>query len=219
MGIGLNHGSDAVRNQNGQAMGRKGHQTRQRLIEATVRQLENDRLRDLRVADIARAAGTSTATFYVYFPDVADAALAALEEVTQSTPELLAIIEEDWSEGDPEARAQRIVDGYAAVWAKHHALFRVRNLAADEGDRRFRTARENAILGALMAVSAAIKRAQDAGWAAPQLDPVSTAGVLMTMLERFGAVQHYYRYSGVERRHMTVAAAHMLAHVMGPPQR
>lgn len=213
----MGDGFAAGRNQNGQAMGRKGLQTRRRLIDATVAQLENNRLRDLRVADIARAAGTSTATFYVYFPDVADAALAALEELTQSTPELLALIEADWSIGDPQIRAQRIVDCYGDLWADHHALFRVRNLAADEGDGRFRASRENSIRGVLAAGASAIRRAQQAGWAAPKLDPIATFGVLIAMLERFAAVQHYYRYSGVERRHMTVAAAHMMAHVMGPP--
>lgn len=211
-------GITGERNQNGQAMGRKGMETRRRLMDTTVGLLENGRLRDVRVADITRAAGMSTATFYVYFSDVTDVVLAALEELDQSPPELLALIDADWADGEPEARAQRIVQAYCDNWARHHAVFRVRNLAADEGDLRFRVSRGNAIRGLLAAGAAAIRRAQLAVWVDPGLDPVATIGVLAAMLERFAAVQHYYRYSGIERQHMTYAAAHMLAHVMGPPR-
>jgi AcrR family transcriptional regulator len=205
------------RNQNGQAMGRKGMLTRRRLIDATVAALETTRLRDLRVSDIARQAGTSAATFYVYFPDVADAVLAALGELTQSTPELVALIDGDWSEVEPQAHAREVVSRYVGFWAQHHALFRVRNLAADEGDERFLSAREQAIRGVLMACEAAIRRAQEAGWTARTIDALATAGVLLAMLERFAAVQYYYTYSSTERDAMISSAAYLLAHVMGPP--
>jgi len=198
-------------------MGRKGLQTRRRLIDATVGLLETTRLRDLRVVDIARTAGTSTATFYVYFPDVSDAVLAALEEVTQSTPEILALVDQDWREGDPEERARRIVERYAQFWLEHSALFRVRNLAADEGDERFVNARASAITGLLTATAAAIERAQEAGWVTRDLDATATSSVLMAMLERFGAIQYHYSHSGLERARMIVAAAHFLAHAVGPP--
>ncbi|MCK9544027.1 MAG: TetR/AcrR family transcriptional regulator [Novosphingobium sp.] len=214
----MNASPRAGRNQNGQAMGRKGLQTRRRLIDATVALLETTRLRDLRVADIARTAGTSTATFYVYFPDVSDAVLAALEELTQSTPEILALADQDWSEGDPEERARRIVELYAGFWHAHRALFRMRNLAADEGDERFVKARADAIMGLLLATASAIRRAQEAGWVARDLDAMSTSGVLMAMLERFAAIQYHYHRGGAERARMIVSAAHFLAHVMGPPQ-
>jgi AcrR family transcriptional regulator len=207
------------RNQNGQAMGRKGLQTRNRLIEATLAQLETTRLRDLRVSEIARQAGMSTATFYVYFPDVADAVLAVLEQTTQATPELLALIDGDWGEGDADERAQRITQSYSDHWGQHHALFRVRNLAADEGDERFRIARETAIRGVLNATAAAIARAQKAGWATSTLDPMATSGVLMAMLERFAAVQSHYNYSGLHREEMTISAAHLLALMLGPPRK
>lgn len=206
-------------NQNGQTMGRKGMQTRRRLIDATLAQLETTRLRDLRVSDIAREAGTSAATFYVYFPDVSDAVLAALEELTQSAPELLAIVNEDWSEGDPEVRARRIVDSYAQIWYQHEPLLRVRNLAADEGDNRFRLAREKAIRGMLAASADAIRRAQAAGWVFSELEPVAAAGVLMAMLERFAAVRLMQRNGFPEQMNMDRAAAHMVASMMGPPAR
>ncbi len=53
---------------------RKRHRTRRRLIAATAEVLERHGLERLRVADIAIVAGTSPATFYVYFTDRADIA-------------------------------------------------------------------------------------------------------------------------------------------------
>jgi len=63
----------------GRALGRRGQQTRTRLLEATAQMLERVGLRDLRVVDIARVVGTSPATFYQYFRDVEEAVLALAE--------------------------------------------------------------------------------------------------------------------------------------------
>ena len=57
-------------NQIGQKIGAKGERTRQRLIDVTVELLETHGMRDLTVAEIARVAETSSATFYVYFDNV-----------------------------------------------------------------------------------------------------------------------------------------------------
>src|SRR5882762_11779811 len=76
----------------GQAMGRKGTQTRERLIRATVDLLEKRSLRDVSVSDIATLAGTSSSSFYIYFADVTAAALAAAEGVEQITPQIEALL-------------------------------------------------------------------------------------------------------------------------------
>ncbi|HZP27890.1 MAG TPA: TetR/AcrR family transcriptional regulator, partial [Acidimicrobiia bacterium] len=65
----------------GRSLGKRGAQTRRRLLDATARLLESHGVRDLRVVDIARAVGTSPATFYQYFRDVAEAVLVVAEEV------------------------------------------------------------------------------------------------------------------------------------------
>ena len=57
---------DAVetrRNASGQSMRRKGQQTRQRLVEATVELLKTESLTTLRPGDIAALAGTSKPNF------------------------------------------------------------------------------------------------------------------------------------------------------------
>jgi AcrR family transcriptional regulator len=203
-------------NLNGQAIGRKGGLTRRRLIDATVALLETNRLRDLRVAEIARDAGTSPATFYVYFPDVSDAVLAALEENTQSIPALMSLVNADWSNGDAVTRAGEIVRGYLDYWADHNALFRVRNLAADEGDVRFMNARADATRELMFSIRDALERSREAGWISADLDPDSTSGVIVAMMERVAAVQFYYDRDSLDRDEMIHSTAYIIARLFAP---
>lgn len=207
----------ARRNQNGQAMGPKGLKTRRRLIDATVELLETVPLRELRVAEIARSAGTSPATFYLYFNDVSDVVLAALAELSQSTPELMRIAQGDWSRDHAFATARVLVAAYIEFWQSHATLFRIRNLTAEEGDERFRDGRAASIRPLLEAISAQVGRAQQAGIATPvPLHSESTAGVLLAMLERLAAVAPTHAgESDITPDRMMDAAAHLIASTLG----
>ena len=209
----------SARNQNGQSMGRKGLETRRKLIDATVQMLEAKGLRELRVADIARAAGTSSATFYVYFADASDAVLAAITELPQSTDELLEFADGDWSQGDPLERARQVVESYTAFWAEHSALFRIRNLAADEGEPRFSQARYKSIARFFEVLTRKAEEAQRAGWLDKQLTARSVAGALMALLERHASVSSIPYASTLPKEEMIASASHIFASMLGPPRR
>lgn len=205
----------ARRNQNGQAMGPKGIKTQRRLIDATVSLLETKPLRELRVADIARAAKTSPATFYLYFGDVSDAVLAGVAELSQSTPELIEIARRDWSK-DTHATVRALVKSYFEFWNCHHTLFRVRNLAAEEGDVRFRAAREQSIRPLLEALTDQINRAQADERISSGIHPPSLAGALLAMVERLaGVIRTHSRDSGITMDSMLTAAGHIIASALG----
>src|ERR1700758_2290546 len=104
----------------GQSMGRKGMQTRERLIRATVELLEKRPLRDVVVSDIATLAGTSSSSFYIYFADVSSAALAAAQGIEQITPEIQTILEQPWTRSDAQERAAALVDAYVNFSSQHH---------------------------------------------------------------------------------------------------
>ena len=151
------------RNQSGQAMGPKGKRTRQRLIAETIALLGTKRLRELRVADIARAAKISPGTFYLYFADVPEVVLAAIEEAARDTSEVVEIAAGDWRGANARDTARQLVAAYISYWDQHHALFRVRNLAAEEGDPRFINARLKSMLPLLKALEHQATAAQRAG--------------------------------------------------------
>src|SRR3954447_10384868 len=112
----------------GRALGRRGAQTRRRLLDATEELLETHGIRDLRVVDIARVVGSSPATFYQYFRDVEEAVLALAESVGDEIAPLAARLEPPWdaTHGLDDARA--LVDGFVGYWDRHRAVLRTRNL-------------------------------------------------------------------------------------------
>src|SRR5580765_2553541 len=117
----------------GRALGRRGALTRRRLLQATGELLETHGVRDLRVVDIARAVGTSPATFYQYFRDVEEAVLVLAEEVGEDLAPVGELLAGDWPGSDSLDRARALVETFVGYWDDHRAVLRTRNLAAQEG--------------------------------------------------------------------------------------
>jgi AcrR family transcriptional regulator len=202
-------------NQNGQRIGAKGQRTRQRLIEVTVELLETHGLRDLTVAEVARVAQTSPATFYVYFDGVPNVVLAALETASQTSPEMLDLIAQDWVGHDGLAKAREFVGLYCNLWSAHRTIFRVRNLAAEEGDPRFIEARRDAVRPLLALLGKRVDAAKAAGRVAAGLDGQANAAAILILLERLAAVGPLMTGEGPSHDLIKDAAADMVAHALG----
>ena len=201
---------------NGRKLGAKGQRTRQQLIEATVALLETHGLRDVSVVDVARAAQTSPATFYVYFKGVPEVVLAALDGANQTTPELEAIIARDWLAPGAAEAALAFVEHYTETWNQHRTIFVVRNLAAEEGDARFYEARMKQARPMMAAISLQIERAQAAGRTPAHLSARSCAGTVLMILERLSAIGPLSSHSdGVGYADLKAAAAHSIAMMLG----
>jgi len=212
------HGSTknaTLHNQHGQRIGAKGARTRQRIIDVTLHLLEEHGLRDLSVAEIAREAEVSPSSFYVYFDSVQDVVLAALENATQSTPEMLEILTGDWTRANARAKARQFVELYANEWDKHRTVFRIRNLAAEEGDERFFQVRREAVYPLLKALSAQVEHAMERGRLEKSHHPRAAAGVIIAMLDRISAVSQQPRQPGVTFDRMLDSAGYLLACMLG----
>ena len=188
----------------GQAMGAKGQRTRRRIIDATVTLLASTSLRDVRVAEIARLAEISPASFYVYFDSVHDVVLAAIAEIDQSPPQVLEMLAEPWPAAEARSRARAFVQGYVDFWQAHRVVFRVRNLASEEGDERFRVLRERSIRPLLNVMAARIE-AGDATH--DDVSGYAQAGVVAAMLERISAIYGSYQDSELVTSSQLIEAA------------
>jgi len=202
------------RNQIGQVMGRKGHDTRARLIAAAAELVAARPLRELRASDIARAAGIGAPSFYVYFPDVGAAVLAALETRPQSSPELLEILDRDWGAGGSDC-ARAYVNAYLDSWQHNFALLRARNLAADEGDARFLDQRLKDLTPILDRLAAKFYAAQEAGRAPRGPAPRAVAGALSAALERLAAAPRWSRAGPAIEAELREAAAYLFVAALG----
>lgn len=204
------------RNQIGQIMGRKGRDTRARLVTAAAEAVQARPLRELRVADIARRAGVSAPNFYVYFPDVGAAVLAALEDHPQATPEILDLLSRPWDGPDGAAHILAFVRAYLATWQDNFALLRARNLAADEGDARFLAQRMEDIGPILTGLADKFSRSQARGLVSTDISPVAAAGVVLAGLERIAAAPRWGLVaSAPDTADFETACAHLLRAALG----
>jgi AcrR family transcriptional regulator len=195
---------------NGRVLGPRALRTRERLLRATARRLAERPLREISVIEIARSVGTSPATFYQYFRDVGDATLALAEEAAAEMPSVLARIDGPWAGRRGLATARSVVEAFIEHWDAHHAVLRVRNLAAEEGDRRFQRVRAKALAPALGRLARSIAAARDAGRVAPQVHPQAAAAALLAILERLAAYHAELEPIGVSRKALVETCARIL---------
>lgn len=124
-------------NKLGQGIRPKGEATRQNLMHATLRLLTDQSPLALSVHSIARAAGTSPATFYVYFKSVREVILALVETLREPyLRDVLPTVQTPWP-GASEAHVRKFVLAYFTFWDQNRRLLAVRNLEADLGDDEF----------------------------------------------------------------------------------
>ena len=197
--------ADATVALDGRPLGKRGALTRRRLLNATGHLLETNGLRDLRVVDIAREVGTSPATFYQYFRDVPEAVLALAEEVGEQTAPLRDLLEQPWRGSDGLELARALVDGFLLYWDQHRAILRTRNLAAQEGDQRFRDVRNRSLEPLTEAIAAQVAAASPEG-----LAPYAAAAALVAMMERMAAFHVDLEPYGVSRADVVETTARIL---------
>jgi AcrR family transcriptional regulator len=197
----------------GRSLGRRGALTRRRLLDATGELLETRGLRDLRVVEIARAVGTSPATFYQYFRAVEDAVLVLAEEAAEDLGSVIARLDEPWS----DASSLRMVDAFVDAWSQHRAVLRTRNLAAQEGDQRFRAVRLASLRPITEALAAKITEAQRAGRVDASMSPIAAASAIVAMTERVAAFHREIEELGVTPEALVETTARIIDQTVTGP--
>lgn len=184
----------------GRSIGARAQATRRRLLDATARLLSELGVLDLRVVDITRAVGTSPATFYQYFPDVDAAILALAQEAKDDERPLVDFLTPGWSTMGGLTQARTFVDAYIEFWNSHHAVLRIRNLKAEEGDPSFRAVRSEANLLVIDAMQTMLRSSIEAGRLPEALDPFTAAAAMVAMIERILAFQPEMARRGADRQ-------------------
>jgi AcrR family transcriptional regulator len=196
--------------QSGRELGPRALQTRQRLLEATAEGLRQQSLRDVSVVEIARRAGTSPATFYQYFRDVTEATLLLAEQAAAETPALVELIEGPWRGQKGLETARALVDAFVRHWDAHRAVLLVRNLSAEEGDRRFQKVRRKAITPVIEGLARRVRESQEAGRIASEVHPYAAAAAAATLLERLSAYHREIEFFGATRGDLVETCARIL---------
>lgn len=119
----------------GQRLGRKGRDTRARILAATCRVLARPD-EAFTLSAVAREAGLRITSLYLYFADLSELLGAVLDPVMETAEEAyVAQLREPWPDADLPARCLKFVEAYYAFWLQHTRVLHLRNSFADGGDR------------------------------------------------------------------------------------
>jgi AcrR family transcriptional regulator len=202
----------------GRVPGERGRQTRQRLLDATVELLATTSWRSVKVTDIARQAQTSPATFYQYFANVEQAIRVLAEGMVDQAGQLAELVGGDWSEGASWDTARAVTERFLAYWEDNRAVFRVVDLATEEGDGQLRGIRVRALNAVTVALAQVIATASPspAGDTAGSTcspagaDPMAVAGTLVAMFASVSAHRYGFEFWGIRTRNLMDTQARTL---------
>lgn len=209
----MNTAASPIVDLSGRPLGQRALKKRRQLMDATADLLKKHTLRDLRVVDIARAVGTSPATFYQYFKDVESVVLQLAEEATAKMPSLTLMFEGEWQGDQGLEKAREVVDAFIRYWDAHGAVLRVRNVAADEGDIRFLAMRSQGTTPLLNAMTQKME-ARQKNIKNPALEkpmkPLAAAVAMGAILDRLSAYRKELEGLGLSREDIVETSARIL---------
>ncbi len=201
----------------GRLPGHRGQATRRKLLDGTVELLSSTPWRSVKVIDIARRAGTSPATFYQYFENVEQAISVLAEEMVEEATELAALVDGDWSEPASWETALTVTEQFLAYWEANRAVFRVVDLATEEGNAHLRGVRVRALNAVTVALARVVCQ-QNPGVGPPGTstsspagaDPMAVAGTFVAMFASVSAHRYGFEFWGIRTRHLVDSQARLL---------
>ena len=216
--VDLDEYAEEVATTDGRVPGERGRRTRQRLLDATVELLATTSWRSVKVTDIARQARTSPATFYQYFANVEQAIRVLAEGMVDQAGQLAELVGGDWSEAASWDTARAVTEGFLGYWEDNRAVFRVVDLATEEGDGQLRGIRVRALNAVTVALAQVIATASPspAGGAAGATcspagaDPMAVAGTLVAMFASVSAHRYGFEFWGIRTRNLIDTQARTL---------
>lgn len=124
-------------NLNGQRLGRKGRDTRERIIAVAQEILADPHAVPITLSEVARRASLRMGTLYLYFADLTELVLAMLEPVMATAEaDYIGLLRPYWPDAELGARAHAFVCDYHQFWVRHSRLLHLRNSMSDRGDQR-----------------------------------------------------------------------------------
>lgn len=168
-------------NLNGQRLGRKGRDTRERIIAATNEVLAGPADLQISLSAVARKASLGMTSLYAYFNDLTELLLAVLEPVMATAEEAyISPLRSHWSDDELGARSREFITGYHGFWVRHSRLLHLRNNMADLQDERMLLHRVHSAQPVMRLLVEQMNGDLDA----PGSPVFSMATALMTGLER-----------------------------------
>jgi AcrR family transcriptional regulator len=124
-------------NLNGQKLGRKGRDTRERIIAAAAALIAESDEAQVSMTAVARRVSLGMTSLYNYFADLTELVLAVLEPVMATAQdEYAGLLGQRWPDSELDERCLEFVLAYHHFWARNSRLLHLRNAMADQLDER-----------------------------------------------------------------------------------
>jgi AcrR family transcriptional regulator len=123
----------------GQRLGRKGRDTRERILAATERLLAGPPDTPITLSAVAREASLGMTSLYLYFNDLTELLIAQLSATMALAEEAYTgHLRGHWPDDTLGQHCLRFVEAYHAFWVRHSRILHLRNSYADGSDVRMR---------------------------------------------------------------------------------
>jgi AcrR family transcriptional regulator len=127
----------STHNLNGQKLGRKGRDTRDRIIVAAQTLLADPQSPALTLSAVARVASLRMTSLYNYFSDLTELLLALLEPVmAEAEAAYVSKLRIHWPDDALNPHCLNYVQAFYDFWARNARLLHLRNSLADNRDDR-----------------------------------------------------------------------------------
>lgn len=192
----------------GQKLGKKGRDTRERILAATGRLLAGPGDVPISLSAVAREASLGMTTLYLYFTDLTELLVAVLDPIMASAEEsYTAELRTRWSDETLAEDCLHFVKDYHAFWVRHTRVLHLRNSYADANDARMR---EHRIRSSQPLIQLLLFQMD--GDASMSRSPISAmATVLLTGIERMITVATDVNFLSLEIADRDVHIGNLLA--------
>ena len=201
-------------NKIGKILGNKGTETRAQLLEAVRRLLLTKSPFGISASAIAKEAGVSGPTFYVYFDDVEHILWTLCDSITDDTMDLFA---DDSILRVPERLdddALALIRAYGEIWIRHGPVLLYRNLEGDRGNTRFSLLLTKTALPILRGLTERIVEASTGCENLTRSEANAEAVVMIAAMDRVAAALHVYPEQSLMPDVLQRAQARVLARML-----
>lgn len=169
----------------GQRLGRKGRDTRERILAAAAKLLAAPDAPAITLTAVAREASLGMTSLYLYFRDLSELLGAVLDPIMDSVEEAyLGQLRDPWPDHRLGERCRSFVEAYYGFWRQHARVLHLRNAFSDNGDERMLRLRHRGTTPLLQL----LVQQMGADAADTDAEAYHMATVLLTGLERMATV-------------------------------
>lgn len=124
-------------NLQGQRLGRKGRDTRDRILAAAEKLLAGPPGTAITLSAVAREASLAMTTLYLYFSDLTELLIAVMDPIMASAEtSYIGQLRSYWPDEGVSEGCLRFVESFHDFWVRHSRVLHLRNSIADEHDPR-----------------------------------------------------------------------------------